>query len=166
MNGTAQLFNGLVSYGIYKIDHPVIAKWKVLFLLTGALTFVYGMVWFFLFPDSSTSAWFLTEDERTQAVNRIKENQTGVENKVFKKAQFYEALTDTKVWLFALMSCINNIPNSLSNQKSTIFTELGFSTLTSTLLNIPSGVVEIVTLASGAYFLSKFPNSRAWISIA
>ena len=57
----------------------------------------------FLLPDSPTNAWFLTEDERAKAVRRIKvcdhsstyalgltlnkENQTGVENKHFKKEQ-------------------------------------------------------------------------------
>jgi hypothetical protein len=42
----------------------------------------------FLFPDSPTNAWFLTPEERIKAVMRIKENQTGVENKTFKKEQF------------------------------------------------------------------------------
>ena len=39
------------------------------------------------FPDSPTNAWFLTPDERVKAIQRIKENQTGVENKHFKKEQ-------------------------------------------------------------------------------
>lgn len=42
----------------------------------------------FLFPDSPTNAWFLTPDERAKAVQRIKENQTGVENKHFKPEQY------------------------------------------------------------------------------
>lgn len=123
------------------------------------------MAWYFFFPDSSTSAWFLTEDERAQAVNRIKGNQTGVENKVWKMNQFWEALTDVKVWLFTLFALLDNVPNSLTNQASTIYTELGFPTLTSTVLGIPSGVIEIITISSGIYFLGKFPNQRAWISI-
>jgi len=47
------------------------------------------MGWYnrFFFPDSPTTAWFLTPEERAKAVLRIKENQTGVENKVFKKEQ-------------------------------------------------------------------------------
>ena len=42
--------------------------------------------WFF-FPDSPTNAWFLTPEERIIAVERIKVNQSGVENKTFKRNQ-------------------------------------------------------------------------------
>lgn len=42
----------------------------------------------FLFPDSPTSAWFLTEEERVMAVQRIKVNQAGIENKVWKQEQW------------------------------------------------------------------------------
>jgi len=41
----------------------------------------------FFFPDSPTTAWFLTDDERAAAVCRIQKNQTGVENKHFKTEQ-------------------------------------------------------------------------------
>jgi len=41
----------------------------------------------FLFPDSPTTAWFLTPEERKNAVRRIRVNQTGVENKTFKRDQ-------------------------------------------------------------------------------
>ncbi|KAL8289986.1 hypothetical protein RQP46_002925 [Phenoliferia psychrophenolica] len=165
MNGTAQCVSGLLAYGVHHINSPHIQDWQVLFLLTGAITFVLGVAWWFVFPDNSATAWFLTPEERGMAVERIRENQTGTENKTFKRHQFIEALTDAKIWLFVLFSCLDNIPNSLTNQASTIYTELGFSTLTSTLLGIPSGVIEIVTISSGIYFLGKFPNSRAIIGM-
>jgi hypothetical protein len=41
----------------------------------------------FYFPDSPTNAHFLTPDERIMAVERIKSNQAGVENKMFKRDQ-------------------------------------------------------------------------------
>ncbi|KAM0748114.1 MFS general substrate transporter [Meredithblackwellia eburnea MCA 4105] len=163
MNGTAQCVSGLLSYGIHHIHSKHIQDWQILFLLTGALTFVLGIVWWFIFPDNSATAWFLSSEERGMAIERIRVNQAGTENKVWKRHQFVEALTDVKIWLFVLFSCLDNIPNSLTNQASTIYTELGFSTLTSTLLGIPSGVIEIVTIGSGIILLGKFPNSRAII---
>ncbi len=39
------------------------------------------------FPDSPTTAYFLSPEERGQAVQRIKSNQAGVENKHWKKEQ-------------------------------------------------------------------------------
>ncbi|KAK4705731.1 MFS transporter, ACS family, allantoate permease, partial [Phenoliferia sp. Uapishka_3] len=161
MNGSAQMISGLLAYGVHHINSTHIQDWQVLFLLTGAITFVIGVAWWFVFPDNSATAWFLSPEERGMAVERIRQNQAGTENKTFKKHQFWEALTDVKIWLFFFFSLLDNIPNSLTNQASTIYTELGFSSLTSTLLGIPSGVIEIVTIASGIYLLGKFPNSRS-----
>ena len=41
----------------------------------------------FFFPDSPANAWFLTPEERVIAVERIKVNQAGVENKRWKREQ-------------------------------------------------------------------------------
>jgi hypothetical protein len=41
----------------------------------------------FFFPDSPTTARFLTPEERVSAIRRIQANQSGVENKHFKKEQ-------------------------------------------------------------------------------
>ena len=41
----------------------------------------------FFFPDSPTTAYFLTLEERALAVQRIKSNQSGVENKHWKREQ-------------------------------------------------------------------------------
>lgn len=73
-------------------------------IVTGIVTFIVGIVfWYyphllsvllmlilvrFLFPDSPSNAWFLTPEERSKVVQRIKENQTGLENKRFKKHQY------------------------------------------------------------------------------
>lgn len=52
-------------------------------------------VWYALaFPDSLLKAKFLTEDEKIIAIERIRANNTGVENKHFKWDQAVEALLD------------------------------------------------------------------------
>jgi sugar phosphate permease len=78
-------------------------------IITGLLTLVVSVIFWFTFPDSPTTAWFLTPDERVQAVQRIKGNQAGVENKTWKRNQFLEALRDRKIWLcffFAALSLV------------------------------------------------------------
>jgi hypothetical protein len=134
-------------------------------VITGTLTLLTAIMFFFLFPDSPTNAWFLTEDERANAIRRIKGNQTGVENKHFKKEQMIEALTDPKTWLFALFSALDNIPNSLTNQIQIIIVSFGFDPLQTTLLSSVSGVVEIVTIFTGVTIASRIPNSIAWVGI-
>ena len=48
----------------------------------------------FFFPDSPATAWFLTPEERVIAIERIKVNQAGVENKHFKLDQCVSPFTD------------------------------------------------------------------------
>jgi hypothetical protein len=60
-----------------------------------------------------------------------------------------EALTDPKTWLFALFSALDNIPNSLTNQRQIIVSGFGFSVLQTTLLGCVDGMVEILTIFTG-----------------
>lgn len=74
-----------------------------------------------------------------------------------------EALTDPKTWLFALFSALDNIPNSLTNQRQIIVSSFGFTYLQTTLLACVDGTVEIVTIATGVYLAARYKNARAWV---
>jgi len=74
-----------------------------------------------------------------------------------------EALKDPKTWIFALFSALNQIPNSLTNQRQIIVTSLGFTTLQTTLLSCVDGLVEIVAICTGIMIVSRIPNSRAYV---
>lgn len=164
MNGTAQIITGFISFGSLHTKTKGFEPWQWLMIITGILTFLTALSFWLLFPDSPTTAWFLTPAERAMAVQRIKENQTGVENKHFKKEQMIEALLDPKTWLFALFSALNNVPNSLTNQRQIIVASFGFTTLQTTLLGCVDGVVEIVTIWTGVTIVSRIPNSRAYVA--
>ncbi|KAH7913605.1 MFS general substrate transporter [Hygrophoropsis aurantiaca] len=163
MNGTAQIISGFISFGTLHIKTTGFEPWQWLMIITGAITLILAVIYWFFFPDSPTNAWFLTMDERAKAVQRIKENQTGVENKHFKKEQMIEALLDPKTWIFALFSALDNVPNSLTNQQQLIMASFGFSDLQTTLLACVSGVVEILTIYTGVQFASRWPNMRAYV---
>ncbi|KIJ61693.1 hypothetical protein HYDPIDRAFT_31026 [Hydnomerulius pinastri MD-312] len=163
MNGTAQIISGFVSFGTLHITTKGFEPWQWFMIITGAITLILAVLYWFFFPDSPTNAWFLTMDERAKAVQRIKENQTGVENKHFKRDQFYEALRDPKTWLFALFAALDNIPNSLTNQQQIIVASLGFTYLQTTLLGCVFGVVEICTIFTGVHLAARFKNGRAYV---
>ncbi|KAJ7860099.1 MFS general substrate transporter [Mycena olivaceomarginata] len=163
MNGTAQIISGFVSFGCLHIHTESFQPWQWLMIITGVVTLVISVVFWVFFPDSPTTAWFLTPDERVKAVLRIKVNQTGVENKHFKKEQMIEALADPKTWLFALFSALANITNSLVNQRQLIVASFGFTPLQTTLLGCVDGVVEIVSIATGVILAARIPNSRAYV---
>ncbi|KAF9558501.1 MFS general substrate transporter [Agrocybe pediades] len=163
MNGTAQIISGFISFGALHIKTESFEPWQWLMIITGILTLITSITFWFFFPDSPTNAWFLTRAERSIAVRRLKENQTGVENKTFKKEQMIEALLDPKTWLFALFSALNNVPNSLTNQRQIIVSSFGFSPLQTTLLGCVDGVIEIVTIWTGVRLAARIPNSRAYV---
>jgi len=165
MNGTAQIVTGFISFGSLHIKTGRFHPWQWLMIICGILTLLTALAFWLFFPDSPTNAWFLTPEERGKAVLRIKENQTGVENKVFKIEQMIEALTDPKTWLFALFSALDNIPNSLTNQRQIIVSSFGFTTLQTTLLGCVDGFVEIATIFTGVQIASRIPNSRAYVGV-
>ncbi|THV06934.1 MFS general substrate transporter [Dendrothele bispora CBS 962.96] len=75
-----------------------------------------------------------------------------------------EALLDYKTWLFAVFSALDNVPNSLTNQRTIIVSSFGFTNLQTTLLACVDGVVEIVTIWTGVTIAARIPNSRAYVS--
>ncbi|KAG2078464.1 MFS general substrate transporter [Suillus decipiens] len=163
MNGTAQVVTAFIAFGVFQINTKGFEPWQWLMIITGAMTMILAISFWFLFPDSPTNAWFLTPDERAKAVQRIKENQTGVENKHFKMEQLIEALTDPKTWLFALFSALNNVPNSLTNQQALIIASFGFSIVQTALLSCVPGILEILTILTGVRLAARRPNSRAYV---
>jgi len=165
MNGTAQIISGFISFGTLHIKTEGFEPWQWLMIITGILTLFTAVAYWFLFPDSPTNAWFLTPDERAKAVARIKDNQTGVENKHFKMEQFWEAIYDPKTWLFAFFSAMDNIPNSLTNQRTIIVSEFGFTNLQTTLLGCVDGFIEIATIFTGVHLAARWKDMRAYVSV-
>ena len=63
-------------------------------------------------PDSPMRAKCFTEADKHLIVERVRANQTGIQNRVFKKAQAVEALTDPQVWGYALVQLCTTLPTS------------------------------------------------------
>lgn len=66
-----------------------------------------GVVVLIWLPDSPVHAHFLTREERIAALERVREDQGGTENKVLKKYQIKEALLDIRTWLVILTSLLS-----------------------------------------------------------
>ncbi|KAJ8079155.1 hypothetical protein PM082_013443 [Marasmius tenuissimus] len=106
MNGFAVIFLGFLAFGVVHTRTPNFMPWQWLMIITGIITLVTAILFWFWFPDSPTTAAFLTPEERILAVQRIQVNQTGVENKQWKRDQFMETLRDSKVWVMALFAAV------------------------------------------------------------
>ncbi|KLO10428.1 MFS general substrate transporter [Schizopora paradoxa] len=166
MNGAAIIFLGFVAFGVLHTKSTHVHPWQWMMIITGLVTFVTSILFWFLFPDSPANAWFLTPADRRLAALRIKENQTGMENKHFKIEQFWEAIYDPKTWLFALFAGIAQVPNSLSNQRQIIINLFGFTPIQTTLLGCVDGLVEIIAIFTAVKIAAAIPNSRSYVGFA
>ncbi|PPQ93270.1 hypothetical protein CVT25_015268 [Psilocybe cyanescens] len=175
MNGFAIIILGFISFGVlhakvndhhrrYYFDHfRVILVHITSHTLSWSSVPNRGMPFQrFYFPDSPTTAYFLTPEERTQAVQRIKGNQAGIENKQWKRDQFIETCLDPKIWVMAAFAATANIVNSLTNQRQLIINQFGFSPIKTTLLGCVDGVVEIVTIWLGVTLASRRSIGRGY----
>lgn len=165
-NGVGTLLgSGAISYNLYKnqADYSIEA-WKLIFIITGVITIVLGILIFFHIPNKPTEAWFLTEHEKKLVVERIRENQQGFGNRHFKKSQFIEAFTDVKTWIFFTISLASDIPNGgITNFGSILLNEsLGYSTLKTLLMGMISGACEVVGCILFAYFYRFYPLRMLW----
>lgn len=116
---------------------------------------------FIFLPDSPVTAKGLSIDQRRLAVRRLRGNQTGVENKHFKWYQVREAFLDVKLPLFFLLGTVGNIPNGgISNFGTIIIKGFGFSTLVTTLMQIPYGVFIALSILACVFLNNRVNNKR------
>jgi ACS family allantoate permease-like MFS transporter len=123
-NGFAQIFGGLVAYGIARgtaMHGSSIEPWKIIFLVTGTLTICVGFVFLWVIPDSQLNARFLSKEDRLLAIERVRCNQQGIGNKHFKRYQLKEALLDPLTWAFFFYALVADIPNGMLGEKSFSF---------------------------------------------
>jgi MFS family permease len=100
-NSSAVLLGGVIAWGIGHIEGEL-HDWQYLFIVLGAITSAWGILMLFLLPDSPSTARFLTPDERTAAVERVRENRTAVSTGEFKMSQAMEAFRDPQAWLLSI----------------------------------------------------------------
>ena len=160
-NGLAQIFGGLVAYGL-SIHKYSIASWKIIFILCGILTIVFGFLFLVLIPDNQLNARWLSKEDRVLAIERVRGNQQGIGNKHFKAYQFKEALLDPMTWAFVFFAVVTNIPNGgLTNFFSLLIESFGFTARESLLYGTPGGAVEFVAMIGWGYLTTRMGNRIA-----
>ncbi|KAL5352336.1 hypothetical protein ACLOAV_002283 [Pseudogymnoascus australis] len=160
---TFGIIGGLVGYAVGHIKDSVVTPWRLLFIIFGCITILWGIVLLLWFPDSPGKAQFFTEDEKLHAANDIARQGTGVERS-WKWSQVKEAFCDIKTWIFFILGVLNTIPSGgLSNFGSLLIKGFGFSAINTQLLTIPSHAIQVIFLIGAGIFANKVPNMRLYI---
>ncbi|OAA35722.1 Major facilitator superfamily domain, general substrate transporter [Beauveria brongniartii RCEF 3172] len=159
--GLSVCFTGPIGWGIGFLsgDH----QWRSMFWITGAVTVAWALVIGAFLPDSPVRAKFITDRQKGIVIDRLRVDQTGVENKKFKWEQFRETLVDPKTWLMFLFQIVISIPNGgLTNFTPLVIKGLGFTSQRSTLLTMPTGIIQTISsyMCNGGVFLcaKHFPQ--------
>ncbi|KAF1942018.1 MFS transporter [Clathrospora elynae] len=162
-NILATAFAGLIAAGIFHGlgDVAGISGWRWLFILQGVVTFIIAIVGFFLLPDFPHNTWWLTQEERDLATNRMAMDTVGNNGETSVWAGFRQAAKDPMVWVFAGMAHMHLAANGFKNFFPTVVQTLGFSpTITLVLTCPPYLIAGFVTIAV-SWSSGKF-NERTW----
>lgn len=129
-----------------------------MFIILGVATFLLGIGLIVLLPDSISNAKFLTPRERQWVGDRIVIAGTGrTEKTTWKRNQVLECLRDPKTWLIWSIALLCQIPNGgTQNFANLVITSFGFTSLQSTLINIPYSVISIVAISGTGWLAGRF----------
>jgi hypothetical protein len=74
-----------------------------MFITLGILTIMVGLLTIILMPDNPMSAKWLWDTEKTAAIQRVAENQTGIQNGHFKRHYLRELVLDVQILLLVIL---------------------------------------------------------------
>ncbi|KAH8920612.1 MFS general substrate transporter [Atractiella rhizophila] len=168
-NGIGIAFGGLLGYGIGNIPSTdKFPSWKYEFLIIGAMCALWSVILYLFVPSSPYDSKWFTRRERLMIVSKKRNEQTVTDNRHWKWDQFFEGLLDPKIYLFFLFGFTANVPNGITSNFGTLIVKgFGFSTLGTTLMQIPYGTI-IACIILLAIYLNRVipPGNRTYLMAA
>ncbi|PWN49141.1 MFS general substrate transporter [Violaceomyces palustris] len=151
--------------------------WRYLFLIEGVFTLIVGIFSFVMMPSSptTTKTWFwrkgwFTEREEEIMVNRIirddptkgsMHNRQGLSLKAL-----WKSLCDYDLWPMYMVGLFFGLPGyPVASYLTLNLRRIGFSTLTTNLLTIPSPVLGLFLLILITVISERF-NNRSFVAMA
>lgn len=91
-------------------------------------------------------------------IERVRDNQTGIQNRTFKKEQVIDAFTDPQTWCYAAIQFCTTLPTSGLGAFVNIIIQqsLGFTVLQTQLLSMVLGFYIIIVLLVSVWLVKKF----------
>lgn len=156
-NSIGGMVASLFAFGVGHINDNV-GPWRWMYIILGVATFLWGSVLWFTLPDSIATAKFLSPEEKQYAADRVIVAGTGRTDKTaWKWDQVKECLIDPKTWFIFSLEILTQIPNGgTQNFANLVIKSFGFTSLQSTLINIPysllsGGVIMLTGWLAGRF---------------
>lgn len=161
MNGAQQIVGGLLAYCFTLVpESSPITGYQAIFITYGVLSVFWGLFVLWYLPDSPMRAKCFSEEDKKLMVERVRANQTGLQNKKFRGYQVVDALTDVQTWCYCLIQICTTLPTSgLGAFAGLIITGFDFTVLETQLLAMVLGAFIIIILLSSTYLVKKFQQN-------
>ncbi|GAA5871212.1 hypothetical protein JCM1840_000147 [Sporobolomyces johnsonii] len=165
-------FGGLIARAIQLMDGTQgLEGWRWIFIIEGTVTAAVAILCFFVLPDSPSTARFLTSDEKTRVVERLKVDTQSMPQE-FDKRYVWAAFTNPMVYcmMFLELGSLTAV-YVFSNFAPTIVNQgLGFTATNAQLLVVPPYVLGcIAALVAGIWsdkVKRRFPFVVTFASVA
>lgn len=161
MNGGQQIIGGLLAYCFSLIGgDKALKSWQVLFLTYGCFSVLWGIFILIWMPDSPMRAKCFSEEDKHLIVERLRSNQTGIQNKKFRAYQVWEALRDPQMWCYCIIQISTTLPTSgLGGFFAIVIQSFEFTVLQTQLLSMILGFYVIFVLLTSAWLVQKYQQN-------
>jgi hypothetical protein len=104
-----------------------------------------------------------SEDEKRMMIERVRANETGIQNKTYKTYQMLETIKDPVIWCYVMLQITSTLViGGLGVFSNLIIASFGFSVLQTQLLNIAQGAVTIIVMI-GSATLAQTTGQTIWV---
>lgn len=158
-NGVGLTVAGLLFFAVGQAKG--METWRIIFLLCGAATALWGVLLFFFLSDNILSATQFTIEERALLIAQNARGRSGVYNHNIKPYQIKEVFYDSQVWLLFFFVMLNEVMNGgLANFSGLIVEGFTHNALLTTVYGVPFGACTTIFMFTGPYMASKVKNVR------
>ncbi|KAL1857592.1 hypothetical protein Daus18300_010232 [Diaporthe australafricana] len=143
----AGAFSGLLAFGVFQIRDSHVKGWMWLFIIEGGMTVIMGVIAFFWLPATPSTAWFLTEEERSMARMRQLRDGSAEVGEAFTLRECFRSWNDRKFAVWCIISFTYPVAfATTANFLPLILRRLRYSTVITNLLTVPPNVVGFLVL--------------------
>ncbi|GKZ58781.1 hypothetical protein AnigIFM49718_004617 [Aspergillus niger] len=163
--GTGQVIGGLISFAAQHAPATLsFHGWRIMFVVIGAVNVLVALLVLFILPATPSEARFLSISEKTRVEERLRQDQAGVGEKIFRAISLLEAFADLQTALLVLLTILITIPSGvITTFSSILIKDFGYDSKESALLNMPSGVVSIVSTMASTMAIAR--GYSRWLAI-
>lgn len=144
-------FGGLFALACLQLEGAHgIRGWRWLFIVEGAMTVGFGIVFAVIIPNTPGTFMLLNDQEKDYAVYRLEADRAtkDASDEISTMAAFKLAVTDPKVWFVAIALVVNFVASAVTNFFPIVISQMGFKSRTISLaLTAPPYLLCVIVIS-------------------